>query len=938
MRASSFLVVLALSASVPPGAQARAGQEPPPPAASQAPPVFGVGVDVVAVDASVVDADGRPVLDLGPADFRIEVDGRPRTLVSVEYVGREVEPQTPAPVPPAHYSTNEDAPRGRLVLLLVDRGNIGRGGGRIVFKAAEHFLDTLAPADRVGLAFVPGPGGGIEFTADFGEVRRGLEGVVGTADRAGHKVPLAEAIAKIKLNDLMRWDQFVVLQCGGSLAPGAFVAPASADEAVPFRVLQVQSCQRELESDVVQVYQEYQERSFATQAALRTIFQSLQRIEGPKTVVLISEGLGTESPSEVRDLALEASAAQVTLFVVLLDTSSADASVKYSAIATQESREVESAGLYDLAGQARGAVLRVVGAGDSAFQRISRELMGYYLLGFDAEANDRDGRSHQVKVAVSREKVTVRARGLLSIPAAPPAPQQLLAAALRSPLVDRGLPIRAASYALPSPEPGKVRVLVVARVGRARRPASVGFALSRPDGKVAASRAYAGLGDGGDGDWLEFAGEAVVDPASYTLRLAVVDAAGRRGSVEHAVKAALVSAAGLEISDLVLAPSAGGKAVRPAVDLEVGGGGLSAVVEIGSRDPSRLAGAAVAVELADSADGPALLRVPVPLGEPGKDGTRAASVEVAAGILPPGSYAARAEVSAGGRPVAVVSRPFRVVPPRPGEAPASASLARLLVESPPFDRADLLKPEVLGRLLDDVNAVVRAPPRPAVAAAIEEARRGRPEAVLDRLGDGGKEDARVAFLRGVSYYARGNLPAALTQLQAAMRTSSELFPAAVYMGACYAAGGKDLDAIGAWQTALIAESASPTLYALLADALLRAKQEKEAVEILAEGLAAFPDDAELRRRLGIAHAMAGDREEALPLLTTWVEAHPDDTRAVFATLALLFEGFSREAAGAAPGEERQRLMRFARTYVQGKGPNREVIERWLKYVESRAGG
>jgi tetratricopeptide (TPR) repeat protein len=210
--------------------------------------------------------------------------------------------------------------------------------------------------------------------------------------------------------------------------------------------------------------------------------------------------------------------------------------------------------------------------------------------------------------------------------------------------------------------------------------------------------------------------------------------------------------------------------------------------------------------------------------------------------------------------------------------------------------------------------------------------------MLDHLGGAVREDARADFARGVSLYARGNLPAALTQLQAALRRSSELFPAAVYMGACYAAGGKDLDAIGAWQTALVGESASPTLYALLADALLRVREAGQAVTILEEGLAAFPDDPALRRRTGIARAMAGDREGALPLLTDWVEAHPDDTGAAFATLALLFEGFSREAAGTVPAEERQRLVRFAKSYVEGEGPNREVIARWLRYMESQPGG
>jgi hypothetical protein len=62
------------------------------------------------------------------------------------------------------------------------------------------------------------------------------------------------------------------------------------------------------------------------------------------------------------------------------------------------------------------------------------------------------------------------------------------------------------------------------------------------------------------------------------------------------------------------------------------------------------------------------------------------------------------------------------------------------------------------------------------------------------------------------------------------------------MGACYAASGQDLDAIGAWQTALIAESGSATLYGLLGDALVRTEEAEQAVSILAEGLARFPDD------------------------------------------------------------------------------------------------
>ena len=697
MRVSIALAAL-LAASRPAAAQQ--------PEAVAQPPVFGVGVDVVAVDASVVDAEGRPVLGLGPEDFRVQVDGKPRRLVSVEYVGRDLEPAAPPRARPAHFSSNEGAPGGRLVLLLVDRGNIGRGKGREVLKGAERFLDTLAPGDRVGLAFVPGPGAGIEFTPEVEDVRRGLKGVVGQADRSGFRVPLAEAVSHIQLNDRRRWEEFLLEQCGGYMSETReYTSP---DRPIAFAQARMEQCNLDLQNEAALVYRLYRERSLATQSALRATFRSLERIEGPKTLVFISEGLGTESPGELRDLGIAASRARVTLFVVLLDTSSADASFNYSAIATMEDREVESGGLYDLATQARGAVLRVTGSGETAFQRIAREMMGYYLLGFEPEAGDRDGGSHQIKVAVSRSEATVRARGLLSIPAAPPTPKELLAAALRSPLLDSGLPVRLTAYTLTDAAAGKVRVLMAARVGGSTRPLSVGFALADAAGKVAASRAYEGIA-GGEGEWVEFTAEAVVDPATYNLRLAAVDAVGRRGSVEHTVKAALLSAGGLEISDLVLAPSSAGAAVRPAVDLELAGGGLSALLELASRDPARLARASVAFELAESAEGRALLRAPVEAGAPGKDGTRVARVEIAAGLLPPGDYAARAEVSVEGKPVAVVTRPFRIAPPRAGAAIPRAPLAGLLVETRPFDRAELLKPDTLGHFLDRLE---RARPGP----------------------------------------------------------------------------------------------------------------------------------------------------------------------------------------------------------------------------------
>ena len=105
---------------------------------------------------------------------------------------------------------------------------------------------------------------------------------------------------------------------------------------------------------------------------------------------------------------------------------------------------------------------------------------------------------------------------------------------------------------------------------------------------------------------------------------------------------------------------------------------------------------------------------------------------------------------------------------------------------------------------------------------------------------------------------------------------------------------------------------------MLGDALLRTRDAGEAVGILDEGIAAFPEDQGLQRRLALAHAMAGHEELALTLLTAWVDAHPEDTPALFATLALLFDGFSREAAGGAKAEEQQRLRRYGKAYLDSQ--------------------
>ena len=296
------------------------------------------------------------------------------------------------------------------------------------------------------------------------------------------------------------------------------------------------------------------------------------------------------------------------------------------------------------------------------------------------------------------------------------------------------------------------------------------------------------------------------------------------------MKAALISAGGLELGDLLLGPpsAGGGAGLRPAADLRVDGG-LVARLEMYGRDAVRLQKATVAMEVAEGESQPALVQVPAQTADAPEGGRRVAQAGLPLGVLPPGDYLVRAVVSLdgkrGGGPHAPL--PFRAV--RLGrEGPAGLSIEGLAPSVGRFEKGDVLAPEVTGHFLDRMARLVPGAPSPEVQAATERARKGDAAGILDALPAVGPEEVRFLFLRGIGLLARGDTAAASTQFRTVLRLSSDFFPAAFYLGACYAAEGQDRQAAGAWQTSLVTETGHPVVYRLLADALLRVGEPAQA--------------------------------------------------------------------------------------------------------------
>jgi hypothetical protein len=574
-------------------------------------------------------------------------------------------------------------------------------------------------------------------------------------------------------------------------------------------------------------------------------------------------------------------------------------------------------GLEMVAGYTRGTLYRVFADPEPMFARLEAELSSYYLLAIEAAPSDKDGKRHRIAVSVRRQGASLRARREFQIaPDTDPTSENVgnrLARTLRSPFAATDLQLRLATYAYQDSQSAKVRVMLAAEIDKPTKDPeqiALGFVLTDADGRVVARGTQSPTltpVDGLRGPLLEYSSTLIVDPGTYTLKMAAVDAQGRLGSLEHPLQAWQMSGVPFAVGDLLLAdtPTTPGEPIHPPVEARLATGQLAAYMELYADQPETLEATQVKIEVAATDTGLALASAQGRLTSAADPKSRIVTSVVPVGTLPPGQYVARAIVTRGETKVGELTRPFQITPASvvarvgaPGGsalAPtATALLASMLAPPAAFQRNDLLTPDVLDLFMDRLDTG-----RPALKSTTALVRAGKMKGTgLQALETG--DQLAATFLRGLELYSNGELDQA-----AALR----------------------------WSSAVTGSDSLPLEYTALGDALFRIGEVGKAIAPLQEALSKWPEDDQVRRRLGLAYAVTLQHQEALVTLEPYLLRHASDHEAILVALHAIYASAVQGKPLLEGAQSRDRITAYAEAYAAAKGPHAALVATWAEFLK-----
>ena len=458
------LPVVALLAAAP----AALPQQTPPVEA----PAFPSKVELVTVDAVVVDAKGRAVPGLGGGDFTVLENGVPQAITSFESVQLPTEGAAPPPARRLPFSTNQspEARQGRTFVLVFDDIHLSVAQAQRAKAAIAGFLRTGARSgDRVTLIAT---GGGAWWSVRMPEGRDTLVAILKRLDGRYVPDPSPDRITDWEALRIMAYDDAEVAYAvqrrfdaygavGRDRAGDRQYADArGTSSAVGIIDFYVRSRAQE-------AYLKAVSRRRITMSVMTRALRSLAESRGRKAMVLVSQGFVFDPDfAEMKELV--ESSLRVNVPVYFIDTRGLQALPDFMTAEVKAGFDAQDtvAVLADITREAEGSEAIALDTGgfvikntndlESGILRVSNESQAYYLLGYAPSDPSRDGKYRRIEVRLAPGKargLKVRARrGYFaprdSGPTAPkPTTDPAIARALDSPFERREVPLRVGAYA-----------------------------------------------------------------------------------------------------------------------------------------------------------------------------------------------------------------------------------------------------------------------------------------------------------------------------------------------------------------------------------------------------------------------------------------------------------------------------------------------------------
>ena len=390
--------------------------------AQQAQQPIRSGVELVRIDVQVTTRDGQPALNLRPDQFEVSIDGNKLPVAALDFVrygeSATVKPGAPAstasqPITPASAATPGDSER--VLILAVDQASFMQASRGAPVEIVKRLAAMAGPQDLIGLIAFPAPG--VVFSPSL--------------DRAA----LLDAAAKIDGRLQVTTNRRVVISVADAVD---WAADPQYRQAIIKRECPNPGdlmCPREVEMMANEMIGTFQMQAMMSVSGLHGVVETVKAYPGRKTLIVVSAGfvssdrigaISSQSRS-MPDITFEADmmgkrAAEANAVIYSLHPDVSFLHAMSSPAAAQELQNVfrnssmMARGLERFTASAGGTVIPVPASPDKALARVLSETSAYYLLGVEAPAALRDGKTHRISVKVKQSGTQVRSRSSVVIP------------------------------------------------------------------------------------------------------------------------------------------------------------------------------------------------------------------------------------------------------------------------------------------------------------------------------------------------------------------------------------------------------------------------------------------------------------------------------------------------------------------------------------------